>query len=310
MKTVNVEIFGQDEKLNKSIEAARSASMTAIPLLIWGESGVGKKTLARFIHENSRRSEELFEVVECSGHQESVAELILGYRDLEMGRFNKGVLERGNGGTVVFSNIDALHEDFQIRLQKILSELSDYDLDVRLVATTTKNLSKLVSSGRFQSNLYSVFSQTMITMPPLRERPKDIEFLANYFANQFSINEHVEIQKEAMDKILGHYWAHNIHELKAVMENSTSDEEHGVLMDIDLEINDKRPIHVTLESDNEGIRLMSLKEAERILIKKALIHTSENRTQAAKILGVSIRTLRNKINEYRSSGNTYFVNLR
>ena len=78
----------------------------------------------------------------------------------------------------------------------------------------------------------------------------------------------------------------------------------------DLEIGEKKTVDMMSEEDNEGIRLMSLKEAEKLLIKKALIHTSENRTQAAKILGVSIRTLRNKINEYRNNGNAFFVNLR
>ena len=77
-----------------------------------------------------------------------------------------------------------------------------------------------------------------------------------------------------------------------------------------MEIGEKKTVDMMSEEDNEGIRLMSLKEAEKLLIKKALIHTSENRTQAAKILGVSIRTLRNKINEYRNNGNAFFVNLR
>jgi two-component system response regulator FlrC len=113
-----------------------------------------------------------------------------------------------------------------------------------------------------------------------------------------------------MDKILSHYWTHNIHELKTVLESSIENCEGETLKEEDVEIGEKRSVNFSTDEDGEGIRLMSLKEAERLLIKKALIHTSENRTQAAKILGVSIRTLRNKINEYRSSGKSYFVNLR
>ena len=98
--------------------------------------------------------------------------------------------------------------------------------------------------------------------------------------------------------------------MKAVIEASVNDLSEGVLTDADLQIGEKKTVSMATDSDGEGIRLMSLKEAEKLLIKKALIHTSENRTQAARLLGVSIRTLRNKINEYRNSGSVYFVNLR
>ena len=120
----------------------------------------------------------------------------------------------------------------------------------------------------------------------------------------------VEVNPTALQKILSHYWTHNVQELKAVLENSVNNGDGTTLSEADLEIGEKKAVSLITDEDNEGIRLMSLKEAEKLLIKKALIHTSENRTQAAKILGVSIRTLRNKINEYRGAGNAYFVNLR
>ena len=108
---------------------------------------------------------------------------------------------------------------------------------------------------------------------------------------------------------MSHYWANNIHELKQVI--STSINNNSSLLDESAyEVADKKMTNFMSEDDSEGIRLMSLKDAEKLLIKKALVHTSENRTQAAKILGVSIRTLRNKINEYRTDGSSYFVNLR
>ena len=113
-----------------------------------------------------------------------------------------------------------------------------------------------------------------------------------------------------MKKIVGHYWTHNVKELKAIIESTLQNIEGEVITEELLEIGEKKAVNIISDDDSEGIRLMSLKEAERLLIKKALVHTSENRTQAAKILGVSIRTLRNKINEYRNEGNSYFVNLR
>ncbi len=310
METVNVNLFGRDPKVQKAVAVAKNVSVTKAPVLITGEAGVGKRTLCRFIHENSIRSVQSFEVVDCSGDKENVANEILGYRDSESGRFHKGILERANKGTVVFANIDGLEDDFQKRLHKILSELSDYDIDVRVIATTTKNLSKLVGSGRFYRGLYMMVSGNIINLTPLRERVGDLELLAKHFVDQFSLSQSIRIDTSALDKILSHYWTHNVHELKTVIENSVVNCQGEMLTETDLEIGEKKAVNLISEEDNEGIRLMSLKEAERLLIKKALIHTSENRTQAAKILGVSIRTLRNKINEYRNAGNAYFINLR
>ena len=118
------------------------------------------------------------------------------------------------------------------------------------------------------------------------------------------------IGQDGMTKICSHYWTHNVQELMAIIEASVEKSETDVLESNDILIGERRAVSMMSEDDSEGIRLMSLKDAEKLLIKKALLHTSENRTQAAKILGVSIRTLRNKINEYRQDGSAFFVNLR
>lgn len=309
METVNVELFGKDPKVQKAVNVAANISVTKAPVLIAGEAGVGKRTLARYIHENSSRAGRPFEMVDCSADAKTVENHILGWRD-EEGRFNKGVLEKANTGSVVFANIDGLEDEFQKKLHKIISEISDYDIDVRIIATTTKNLSKLVGSGRFYRGLYTLVSNNALSLTPLRERANDLEMMAQHFVNEFSGSRPLSIDNSAMDKILSHYWTHNVHELRTVLETSVANCEGECLTEADLEIGEKKAVNMMNDEDNEGIRLMSLKEAEKLLIKKALIHTSENRTQAAKILGVSIRTLRNKINEYRSDGNAYFVNLR
>lgn len=313
MYSVNKELFGQDVKIKKAVDFAFNVAVTKVPVLIVGESGTGKKTLAKLIHEQSSRREKDFLVVDCSEDPISVENAILGHRDEETGRFHKGVLEQGNGGTVVLSKIEGLEENFQKRLFKIFMELPDYEIDVRLIATTTKNISKLVGSGRFYRALYTHFSKTQIQISPLRDRPEDIQLLTNHFIHDLAVEKGVEppqIEKEAFDKILSYYWTHNISELKSVIEKSLETIEDGVLALKDLAIGEKKAMSFSVDDDEDGIKLMSLKEAEKLLIKKALIHTSENRTQAAKILGVSIRTLRNKINEYRNEGANYFVNLR
>lgn len=305
-------VIGSHPKFIKAIEFARNVAVTKAPVLIVGESGTGKKTVCNLIHKNSARNTAEILIVDCSQEAQDVENDILGHRDAE-GKFNKGVLERANGGAVILSNIDALDEKFQKRLYQILQELGDYDLDVRIMATTTKNLSKYVGAGRFHRALYTFFSGSQISLIPLRERGSDIEELAAAFATDYATTnnrEGVEFTDEARKKIASFYWAHNIAELKSVIESTLANSE-GSTIDVNaIEIGEKKAETVANDLDEDGLKLMSLKEAERLLIKKALIHTSENRTQAAKILGVSIRTLRNKINEYRGEGNNYFVNLR
>lgn len=311
METIRVELFGTDVRVEKALSQARNLSVSKAAVLVVGENGVGKRTLGRYIHENSGRAQQPFELVDCSLPAQDVENRILGHRDNATGRFNKGILEAANKGTVVFANIDCLDEEFQKRLHKIINELEDYDIDVRLIATTTKNLSKLVGAGRFYRGLYSIFANNAVTIPALRERQEDLQRLARHFMAEATGTENMdtEIDGVAMDRITSHYWANNIHELKQVIASSVNN--HSSLLDESAyEVNTQKSVNFMGEDDSEGVRLMSLKDAEKLLIKKALIHTSENRTQAAKILGVSIRTLRNKINEYRTEGSSYFVNLR
>lgn len=309
--TVRAELFGSDSKTQKSLAQARNLAVTKASVLVAGENGTGKRTLARYIHENSTRATQSLEIVDCSLSSQDVENKILGHRDAVSGRFNKGVLEVANKGTVVFANIDCLDEEFQKRLFKIINELEDYDIDVRLVATTTKNLSKLVGAGRFHRSLYMIFANNVISTVPLRERLEDLEFFTKHFMAEISGCgiEEVNLEKPAMDKILSHYWSNNLTELKQVLSNSFSNSQN-IIDESAFETGEKKTMGILSDDDEDGIRLMSLKDAEKMLIKKALIHTSENRTQAAKILGVSIRTLRNKINEYRNDGTAYFVNLR
>lgn len=310
METIRVELFGTDARVEKALQQATNLSVSKAAVLIVGENGVGKRTLGRFIHENSGRAHQPFELVDCSLPSQDVENRILGHRDNATGRFNKGILEAANKGTVVFANIDCLDEEFQKRLHKIINELEDYDIDVRLIATTTKNLSKLVGAGRFYRGLHSIFANNAVAIPALRERQEDLQRLARHFmAEATGAETEVEIDTIAMDRITSHYWANNIHELKQVISSSVNNNS-SLLDESAYEVNTQKTVNFMGEDDSDGVRLMSLKDAEKLLIKKALIHTSENRTQAAKILGVSIRTLRNKINEYRTEGTSYFVNLR
>lgn len=313
MNTINEELFGRDPKVLKAINFAKNIACTKVPVLITGEVGIGKKTLGHYIHNQSSRKQKPIMVVDCSEDQQTIEKKILGHRDEETGKYSKGILEKSNGGTVILSNIDGLDEEFQKKIFKIFQELTDYEIDIRLVVTTTKNLSKLVAVGRFYRALYMYFSGTQIHLPPLRERREDIQYLGHMLLNQYAKEKNLdtpEITQDALDKIMSYYWTHNMIELMSVIENSLNNCQDGTIHLSNLAIGERKIISSLIESDDDGFKLMSLKEAERLLIRKALIHTSENRTQAAKILGVSIRTLRNKINEYRTEGANYFINLR
>jgi two-component system response regulator FlrC len=310
MGTLSCELVGSDLNFRKSLDFAKNIAVTKSPVLITGDSGTGKKSLAFFIHQNSARKNAPFYVVDCNQDMSDVEKEILGFRDEETQKFCRGAIENSNGGTVVFANIDALDESFQKKLYKIIQELPDYELDVRLIATTTKNLSKLVAATRFQRSLYSYFSTSQIGLGNLKERSTDVVVLANYLLNSISENKELTFSEDALNKLQTLTFDRNINSLEELIERAIEKAENNVIGAEALSMNERKFDLRGIETDEDGVKLMSLREAEKLLIKKALIYTSENRTQAAKILGVSIRTLRNKINEYRTDGTNYFINLR
>ena len=313
MLTQGLVLVGNHPKFNNALETARNVAVTKTPVLISGEAGSGKKALGSYIHNNSARKNARLEIVDCGEQVTMVEKIVLGYRDEESGKFNRGVLELANGGTVIFANIDALDESFQKRLYTILQELPDYELDVRILATTSKNLSKLVGAGKFSRALYTYFNGASIDMISLRERGTDVELIARHFIEEYAQetqSEQIYLADEAARKLSDYNWNNNIAELKSFIRKTMTNMD-GTTLDLQaIENGERKAEFTTGEVDEDGMKLMSLKDAEKLLIKKALVFTSENRTQAAKILGVSIRTLRNKINEYRGEGAVYFVNLR
>jgi two-component system response regulator FlrC len=313
MLTQGLVLVGNHPKFNTALETARNVAVTKTPVLISGEIGSGKKALGAYIHAHSARKNARIEVVDCSFDASMVEKIVLGHRDDQSGKFNRGVLEVANGGTVIFANIDALDDNFQKRLYTILQELPDYELDVRIIATTSKNLSKLVGAGKFSRALYTYFSGVLIDMISLRERGTDVELIARHFINEYAVENNagdISLCSEAARKLTDYNWNNNLHELKNFIRKTLTNME-GKTLDISaIEKGERRVEFSSHETDEDGVKLMSLRDAEKLLIKKALVYTSENRTQAAKILGVSIRTLRNKINEYRSEGTAYFINLR
>lgn len=315
MKNVSTQLFGKDERILHSLELANNYAKLETPVLLTGENGTGKRTLCMHIHEKSQRGNGPLLLVDCNENSKTVEDKILGFKNADSGRFNKGVLEKAHNGSVIFANIDSLEEGFQRKLYKILLDLPDYDLNIRILATTSKQLSKLVGIGKFYRALYIYLSGHQIHITPLRERKEDIAYLANMYLERicFEVGKPKrEFTQGCIEKLENHYWENNVNELIESLKENIK-----VVEDTDSKFHSenyilgakKESVFATSTID-ETIQLMSLKDAEKLLIRKALVHTSENRTQAAKILGVSIRTLRNKINEYRTDGSNFFVNLR
>ena len=147
---------------------------------------------------------------------------------------------------------------FKKRLHSILNELQDYDIDLRIISTTTKNLSKLVGSGRFYRGLYTAISSNSINLTPLSERISDLQMVSSLLVDIYSEGNTV-IGQEGMNKICSHYWTHNIQELKAIIEASVERCEENCLESNDILIGERRAVSMMNEDDSEGIRLCLLK---------------------------------------------------
>lgn len=314
MRNVLLELFGKDERIIHSIELANNYSKMETPVLLTGENGTGKRSLCMHIHEKSQRCNGPLLLVDCQENSKIVEDKILGYKNADTGRFNKGILEKAHNGSIILANIDAMDENFQKKLYKIFLDLPDYELNVRVMATTTKNLSKLVGIGKFYRALYIYLSGHQINIAPLRERKDDIVYLAQMYLDRlsFEVNKPKKIFTQGcISKLENHFWSNNVSELINTLKDNFINNNDETFNTENFIIGEKKEASYSNSSDvDDSLQLMSLRDAEKLLIRKALIHTSENRTQAAKILGVSIRTLRNKINEYRSDGTNFFVNLR
>ncbi len=301
-------LIARDPKTLKTLSLARKVAPTSATVLLLGESGTGKEVLARCIHLNSKRSAGPFVAVNCAALAPSLIESeLFGH---EKGSFtgavdrHAGVFERANGGTIFLDEIGELDSGLQAKLLRVLQERSfervgggkTVQVDVRVVAATNKDLPALASQGRFRSDLYYRLSTFPIEIPPLRDRPGDLDALAVLFL----INSAQRMEKPvpeftpaARQKLRSYSWPGNIRELENVMERAailaddSVEAEHLVLVEA-------RPSAGVFAS-SEGL---NMREIERQAIEEALRKHSGNRTHAARELGISLRTLQYRLKEY------------
>ena len=310
-------IVGESEPLQRVIELIRTVAPTRSTVLIQGESGTGKELIARAVHDWSERGDRPFISVNCAALPETLIESSLfGH---EKGAFTgatrmvKGAFERADGGTLLLDEVTEMRQDLQAKLLRVIQEqefervggATPVEVDVRIVATTNRDLKEAVRQGEFRDDLYYRLAVVPVTVPPLRERPEDIPLLAHHFVRQTaeSVGREIEgISPEAVDRLLEYDWPGNVRELSHAMERAVTFTADAVIRPGDLSLGGEHRLaeRGTTEEETGGrvvLDTLDVREAEAVLIEKALEETGGNRTRAAELLGISVRTLRNKLNK-------------
>ena len=326
-------IVGDSAKLRQVMDTIDSVAPTRAAVLLQGESGTGKELLARAIHARSSGGEERpFVSVNCAALPENLVESTLfGH---EKGAFTgavkqtKGAFERADGGTLLLDEISEMRLDLQAKLLRVLQEqefervggTETIRVDVRIVATTNRSLSEEVRDGRFREDLYYRLNVVPIRVPPLRERTSDIPRLARYFAKRTATEAGLpepDLTGEALDLLQEYAWPGNVRELSHTVERAVILKGAGAELRAEHFDPDRFGLAVPhgprngpgpgpvpsrragageVGEDSVVLDTLDLDEVEAVLIEKALERTGGNRTRAAGLLGISPRTLRNKLN--------------
>lgn len=339
------QIIGSTPLMKRVLALARQVAPSKATVLISGESGTGKEMFSRYLHHYSDRADKAFVAINCAALPEHLLESeLFGH---EKGAFTGaisrklGKFELADGGTILLDEISEMDLGLQAKLLRVLQE-SELDrvggtdtvkVNVRVLATTNRNLEDWVKEGKFRQDLFFRLNVIPLRLPALQERGEDILRLARFFIDLY-VREYglspVEFSKEAVDWLVGYEWPGNVRELQNLMERAVLLAGAGPIhTDHFLLDPDSWPLFAEeAEGDDttasvasnavEGEAAMAaanpdsgnafagsvipIHEMERIMILKGLEQTSGNRTQAAELLGISVRTLRNKINEYRTLG--------
>lgn len=302
----------QNEQMKNVIALLTNVAQARSTILLFGETGVGKEEMAKFIHRMSPRSKKPFIAVNCAAFPSELLESeLFGF---QKGSFTGahqdriGQLEAAHEGTFLLDEISELSLELQGKLLRVLQEKEIVRLgsnepkkvDVRFICTTNKDLKEMVKEGRFRSDLYYRINVVPVKIPSLKERYEDLESITTSLVEKFCSENNIPlktIDETAFSKIKKWSWPGNIRELQNVVERTVLTSQSETLL----------AEHIMIDGfqESRSLRLeagMTIQEAEKILILKTLQHTEENRTQAAKLLGISIRTLRNKLNEYKVEG--------
>lgn len=304
-------IQSMDAKMRKVYEVAESIATSRATVLISGESGTGKELLARYIHAKSPRALRRFVAVNCAAVPEGLLESeLFGH---EKGSFTGadqrkiGKFEQAHESTFLLDEISEMALPLQAKLLRVLQEgeiervggTQPIKINVRIIATTNRSLEQMVKEGSFREDLYYRLNVIPLQVPALRSRPADVEFLAKHFVDTSCAENNLpqkELSSEALEKLKKYPWPGNVRELQNVVERSVLLAQSASVGADEILLSD-----VTGGPERSLSPGMTVVEAEKLLIMKTLEFTGQNRTRAAEMLGISIRTLRNKLNEYKGA---------
>jgi two-component system response regulator FlrC len=323
------ELVYRDETMAHVVKLAQQIAPSDASVLITGESGTGKEVVARYVHNRSNRARAPFISVNCAAIPENLLESeLFGH---EKGAFTGAVgrrigkFEEATGGTLLLDEISEMDTRLQAKLLRAIQErvidrvggTRPVPVDIRIIATSNRNLVEAVREGIFREDLLFRLNVVNLKIPPLRERPADVLELAQYFIKKYADANDVPVRPlsaEARRTLVLNRWPGNVRELENTIHRAVllavGDEigVDGILtpdgMRLDQARNPPAVAHATLAAETVTRALVgrTVAEVERDLILETLKHCLGNRTHAANILGISIRTLRNKLNEYSGDG--------
>jgi DNA-binding NtrC family response regulator len=323
----------RDEAMQAVLKLADQVAPSEASILITGESGTGKEVLARYVHRKSARADKPFVSVNCAAIPENLLESeLFGH---EKGAFTGAVarrigkFEEASGGTLLLDEISEMDVRLQAKLLRAIQERvidrvgggKPVPVDIRIIATSNRNLSDAVKEGRFREDLLYRLNVVNLKIPALRDRPADILALAEHFGKKYAeINGMPErpLATDAKRELIGARWPGNVRELENTIHRAVllaSGVEIGVeairspdgarmegTVTVPRSPDPAARAAQTAEAVTRALVGRTVADVERDLILDTLDHCLGNRTHAAKILGISIRTLRNKLNEYEAEG--------
>ena len=316
-KVVSSRPIAVDKQSIQLLGLAEKVASTDASVMILGPSGSGKEVLSKFIHNNSNRADNTFVAINCAAIPENMLEATLfGY---EKGAFTgavnacPGKFEQAQGGTILLDEITEMDLGLQAKILRVIQEREverlgsrkGMNLDVRVLATSNRDLKQAVSEGVFREDLFYRLNVFPLTWPPLCKRPDDILPLAHHILQQFSQNEQVSLTAAAEIKIVSHQWPGNVRELENVIQRALIMKTGADIDSDDLLIEDfveAKGEDVYIASQEEENLESELKQQEFQIILDALRACDGSRKEVAERLGISARTLRYKLAKMRESG--------
>ena len=326
------QIIGQHPAMARVLGLAKQVAKSKATVLISGESGTGKEMFARFLHHHSDRSDKPFVAINCAALPEHLleSELFGHEKGAFTGAINRklGKFELASGGTILLDEITEMELGLQAKLLRVLQEgeidrvggVETVKVDVRVLATTNRDIEDTVKEGKFRQDLFYRLNVIPLKLPALSQRGEDILLLAKFFVNKYCTEyglAPLAFSEESTQWLLSYEWPGNVRELQNLMERAVllagagPIESKHFLNDPDAWMPDEP--HTDGESpaneqtaNADGVAadfaVMPISEMEKKLIIKSLDQTAGNRTKAAELLGISVRTLRNKLNDYKKQG--------